>query len=116
MTELRAQAVSKTRDMDGKVLGTLGVAFTFAIVAGGPATANINADLTPAQSFVVSVDPTPNAQETLASVDAAPAKPPHAAQSTQLHNPSRWVFRRHHRHHIVKRSTKSPTSVASKAN
>jgi len=102
--------------MDRKVLGTLGVAFALAIAAGGQAMASINDDLTPQQSFSVSVSPTPNAQETLASVDAAPAKPPLAAQSIQLHNRYRWVYRRHHPHHVVKKSSKSPTSVASKAN
>jgi hypothetical protein len=102
--------------MDRKVLGTLGVAFAVAIVPGGPAMANINADLTPARLSAVSLDPTPHAQETLASVDATPAEPPHAAQSTQPHNRYGWVYPRHHRHHVVKKSSKSPTSVASKAN
>ena len=107
---------SKTRDMDRKVLGTLGVAFTLAIAAGGAAVADINADLTPQPSFAVSIDPTPKAQETLASVDAAPAKPLRAAPSNQLHSRHRWVYWRDHHHYVVKKSSKSPTNVVSKAN
>ena len=102
--------------MDRKVLGTLGAAFALAI-ASGPAVANVDANLTPSQPLAASIAPIAIAQETLASVDASPAAPEHAAQLAQFHHRrDRWVYTRHHHRHVAKKVSKSTTSVALKAN
>jgi hypothetical protein len=77
-------------------------ASTLAIVAGGPAAANVNAvpSLNPAQSFAELLDPIPNAAETLASMDEnAPQKLKQAGIQLAQYHHHHHHYRRHHHHH-----------------
>jgi hypothetical protein len=89
--------------MDKKLLCALGAASTLAIVAGGPAAANVNPvpSLNPAQSFAELLDPIPNAAETLASMDENPPQKLKQAgiQLVQYHHHHHHHYRRYYHHH-----------------
>jgi hypothetical protein len=83
--------------MDANVIAALGVASALAIVAGGPAAANVDAGLGPAHSFGL-LSPVPKAEETLASVDATSMEPPQGAGLPQVH---RHYRSSHHLHALT---------------